>query len=307
VRLLAVVVAALAAAAAAPAEPATPFYTAVTVGTSHSVVSSDGDRRVIPNGLFGDIDLSPDEPSFVSSGGQRSIYVGSLAYGGRTVKTPLRTAEPVYGPGDVIAYGAGATLRVVGGRTYRLPGTVVEVAVTEDAFAATVETPGTLRSRLYLIADGKTKLLAAGFGAHSDLPDPQFSPDGTLIAFERGGDVWVTDRFGRTRRISHTASAKETGARWSPDGLRLAYATGRHGVSEVYVATLDGREHRLTHSKPPLGSTMGAWSPDGESIAVVTNSSVGVVPATGGTERIVKTFRPVASAQVGPVWWSPSY
>jgi len=312
-----VLVAVLAAATAASAENVTPFYTVVAVGKWHGIIASDGERRAVPASVFGAIDLAPDEPSFVVAKGAESIWIGSLAYGGRTVPTPGRTSSPVFGPGDVVAYGAGTKLRVVGGRTFRLPGTVVEVAAAEDAFAATVElgnaAKGTLKSRLYLVAHGHARALVSGFDPYAALPSPQFSPDGTMIAYTKGGDVWVVDRDGIKQQISHTKIAVERGPRWSPDSTQLAYTTTRHGVNEVYAATLDGVERRLTHTKPrparvpQTGSTMGAWSPDGDSVAVVNYTSVGVVPATGGDEHIVRTFMPAASAYVGPIWWSAAY
>ena len=317
-RLVAALIAACALAAGAGAETVTPFYAAVATPGFHGVISSDGDHRAVPIGLFGAISLSPDGPDFVSSDGPTKLFVGSLAYGGRIVKTPARTADAVYGPDDVIAYGAGPTLRVVGGRTYRLPGTVVQVAVgPANTFAATVETgngkAGTLRSRLYLVAAGRTRLLASGFDAYSERPTPQISPDGLSVAYTKGGDVWVVDRSGRKQQITHTRIAAETDVRWSPDGTELGYTTGRHGVNEVYVASLDGHELRLTHTAPrgrgipQTGSRMGAWSPDGASVAVITYNAIGVVPATGGSERIVKTFTPANAAYVGPLWWSGSY
>ena len=167
--------------------------------------------------------------------------------------------------------------------------------------------------RLYLVAAGRTRLLDSGFDAYSERPSPEISPDGRSIAYTKDGDVWLVDRSGRKRRITHTKVATEIDVRWSPDGTKLGYTTGRHGVNEVYVATLDGRELRLTHTAPrgggipQTGSRMGAWSPDGASVAVVTYNSLGVVPATGGPERIVRTFTPAGSSYLGPLWWSGSY
>jgi hypothetical protein len=48
---------------------------------------------------------------------------------------------------------------------------------------------------------------------------------------------------------------------------------------------------------------MGAWSPDGSQIAVVTYNSLGVVPASGGDETIVHRFRPAYDVYLGPVGW----
>lgn len=317
VRVLAVVVAALAAATAARASAERPFYAAVAAGAWHGVVSSSGARHAVPGDRFGQLDLSPDRTSFVAPVGKSKLWIGKVAGGGRSVATRVQTTPPVYGPDGRVVYGAGATIRVLGGATLRpkLPAgaRIVEVAASKDAYAATVEwgdgKSGTLKNALYLIRAGGAKLLVRGTDAYSDRPHPVFSPDGSRIAYEQGGDIWVTTTTGTRTRISRTPKAAETGACWSPDGTRLAYTSGRNGVNEVYAATLDGHETRLTHTAPhgagvpQVGSVAGAWSPEGDRIAVITYNSLGVVPAAGGATTIVRTFTPAASTYLGPVWW----
>jgi Tol biopolymer transport system component len=190
---------------------------------------------------------------------------------------------------------------------------IVELAAARNVYAATVEwgsgTAGTLKNGLYLIRAGSARLLVPGADAYSERPHPVFSPDGSRIAYEHGGDIWVVTTKGARTRISRTAKAAETGACWSPDGTRLAYTSGRNGVNEAYAATLNGHETRLTHTRPhgadvpQVGTVAGAWSPDGSEVAVVTYNAIGVVPATGGPTTIIRTFTPAASAHLGPVWW----
>lgn len=316
-RVVALVFAALAAATAARAAPEPPFLAAAAVGPWHGIVSSSGARYAVPGDRFGRLDLSPDRLSYVAPVGPRKLWIGRLAGGGRTIVTPAQTAPPVYDPRGRVVYGAGATIRVVGGATLRpkLPAgaRIVELAAATDAYAATVEwgdgKAGTLANGLYLIRPGASKLLAAGANAYSERPHPSFSPDGSRIAYEHGGDIWVVTRSGARTRISRTPTAQETGAHWSPDGTRLAYTSGRHGVNEAYAATLDGHETRLTHTAPhggnvpQVGTVAGAWSPDGEHVAVVTYNALGVVPATGGPIAVVRTFTPAAATYLGPVWW----
>lgn len=316
-RAIALIAAALAAATAATAAPDRPFYAAAAVGSWHGLVSSSGTRYPVPGDRFGRLDLSPDRLSFVAPVGPRKLWIGRLTGAGKTVVTPAQTAPPVYDPLGRVVYAAGTTIHVVGGGTLRprLPAgaRIVEVAAGRDAYAATVEwgngKTGTLKNALFLIRRGGAKLLVPGTDAYSERPHPVFSPDGSRIAYEQGGDIWIVTTSGARTRISRTPTAAETGAHWSPDGSRLAYTSGRHGVNEAYAATLDGHETRLTHtaphggSVPQVGTVAGAWSPDGTQVAVVTYNAFGVVPATGGPTRIIRTFTPAASTYLGPVWW----
>lgn len=316
-RAVAIVLAALAAATAAGATAPPPFYVAVAAGAWHGVVSSSGARFAVPADRFGRLDLAPDRTSFVAPVGLRKLWIGKLGGGGRFLVTPPQTAPPVYDPAGRVAYGAGATIRVVGGATLRprLPAgaRIVELAASRNAFAATVEwgsgTAGTLKNGLYLIRPGSARLLVPGADAYSERPHPVFGPDGIHIAYEHEGDIWVVTTGGARTRISRTPKATETGACWSPDGTRLAYTSGRNGVNEAYAATLDGRETRLTHTRPhgpdvpQVGTVAGAWSPDGSEVAVVTYNAIGIVPSSGGATRIVRTFTPASSAYLGPVWW----
>ena len=67
---------------------------------------------------------------------------------------------------------------------------------------------------------------------------------------------------------------------WSPDGRRIAFASGRDGNFEIYVINADGsRQRRLTRN---TGRDVGpVWSPDGRRIAFESNWQVYVMNADG--------------------------
>jgi WD40 repeat protein len=87
-----------------------------------------------------------------------------------------------------------------------------------------------------------------------------WSPDGTRIAFVRGGHIFVMDSDGR----GETQLTFDTGDRdpyWSPDGTRIAFTRGQY----VFVMNADGS---LPHRISNIMRAAGPWSPDGRHLAI---------------------------------------
>lgn len=63
-------------------------------------------------------------------------------------------------------------------------------------------------------------LLNLGEGSQSR---PRFSPDGTKLCFEQGGQLWLEDKIGHSRRQLTTVPGGAGGASWSPDGKWIAF------------------------------------------------------------------------------------
>jgi hypothetical protein len=97
---------------------------------------------------------------------------------------------------------------------------------------------------------------------------PDWSPDGALIALVKDGDMYTIhpDGTGLTN-LTNTPTISEYQPSWSPDGSKLAF--GRPdpgGIPQVYVMNRDGSgQTQLTHDPSAAGSP--AWSPDGTKIA----------------------------------------
>jgi dipeptidyl aminopeptidase/acylaminoacyl peptidase len=120
-----------------------------------------------------------------------------------------------------------------------------------------------LYSRSFPAADGsalcvtdpagtRTAILKSFMGAEVD--QPVWSPDGQRIAFQRDGDIVVTDAFGDNAIvIAHGEHPS-----WAPDGSRLAFEYG----GEVWTADVDGSDQEVlaTGRNPD-------WSPLGDRIA----------------------------------------
>ena len=106
--------------------------------------------------------------------------------------------------------------------------------------------------------------------------DPRISPDGSTIVYTRGwvnavddrwdSELWIMDADGSRHRFL----TKGSGARWSPDGTRIAYlAPGDPEGAQIHVRWMDaeGATSQVTRVDRTPGSL--AWSPDGGSIAFV--------------------------------------
>ena len=91
----------------------------------------------------------------------------------------------------------------------------------------------------------------------------------TQIAFEYGGDIWVTTKSsGAAQRITSTA-AVEANPHFSPDGQWIAFSSNRSGVSQVYIVPAQGGSPtRLTWY--PAGSFPRGWTPDGKKVLYAT-------------------------------------
>ena len=106
--------------------------------------------------------------------------------------------------------------------------------------------------------------------------DPQISPDGSNIVYARRGmDIMKDRRTSRlwmlsvdgARHVKLTSNeARESQARWSPDGTRIAYVSATDEGAEIYlywVAT--GANSRLSQlDRSPRGLS---WSPDGKQLS----------------------------------------
>ncbi len=124
-------------------------------------------------------------------------------------------------------------------------------------------------ARLYVVAPdgtGSTRLTGRNFA-----PDrfPAWAPDGSRIAFERGGEILIVSaNGGRPAKLTDTR-VRERRPTWSPDGTQIAYQRG-YRMHQIVVAQVDGSAARAV--------TIGfsddvepAWSPDGSRIAFASS------------------------------------
>ncbi len=110
--------------------------------------------------------------------------------------------------------------------------------------------------------------------------EPQISPDGKWIAYSVATpdleanhsvrDIWVVPAAGGGEARQLTRGGSDTRPRWSPDGKKLAFISGRAGTPQIYWIALEGGEAtRLTSIS--TGADNELWSPDGKTVAFVSS------------------------------------
>ena len=129
-------------------------------------------------------------------------------------------------------------------------------------------------------AQGKQPLTHEVLWSFQRVGAPMPSPDGKWVAFpvnevnydptKEVSDLWIVPADGSSapRRLTSN-KAGESGAAWSPDSAKLAFAAKRNDdeVAQIYVLDVarGGEAQRITSA--PTAASAPRWSPDGKRIA----------------------------------------
>jgi dipeptidyl aminopeptidase/acylaminoacyl peptidase len=110
------------------------------------------------------------------------------------------------------------------------------------------------------------------------LSDLQLSPDGSRLAFvvseppkgeRRAQHIWIYDKTTNTARQFTYSSKSDTSPRWSPDGAKLAFLSGRTGdEQQIFVMNSNGGE-AAARTKGKSSVKAFAWSKDGKYLAYI--------------------------------------
>jgi eukaryotic-like serine/threonine-protein kinase len=136
------------------------------------------------------------------------------------------------------------------------------------------------------------------------------SPDKTQLigteqttGFEADQPLWILSiASGLVHRVGNL-SGHDGG--WSPDGQRIAYATGNSlEANNLYIATKDGSDTRKLIGFEKGLVTSIRWSPDGKVLRMMVGEELWEVSADGTNLHPVVLF-PGANRPLGWINWTP--
>ena len=120
---------------------------------------------------------------------------------------------------------------------------------------------------------------------------PQLSPDGKQVLFHALNQLWLMPIGGKPAALTNDSYYKQD-ASFSPDGKAILFSTDVDGFESLHVMDLATRQvRRVTHEPADNAELSSRWSPDGKSIAFLTQDGTFIADvATGVVRQVTPEF-----------------
>ncbi len=246
-------------------------------------ITERAEVRVLPVRIESDV-VELQRLAAVAFGAHGAFRVDPSGAAGHTIRFAVAGTNSVR-----VTVEAGRPARPV--HTHEVAGSSLRNALLRAADSAVTHLtrlPGIFSGRLTFISErtGASEVYTSDlfFGEVLQLTNdrsqallPRWSPDGRRIVytgyFQTGfPDIYVIDTATLQRSVFVSVKGTNTGARFSPDGSKVAMILSGEGNPEVYVANAQGRQiRRLTRTERNIEATP-SWAPDGSRLVVASDA-----------------------------------
>ena len=165
------------------------------------------------------------------------------------------------------------------------PGLEIDPKVSPDGKMVAFVTGSVGKTRLVVrqVAGGRPIEVTQDFPGNQRWP--QWSPDGTQLAFYSEGAIYVVPSLGGVPRqiVDKIENSSAHSPAWSPDGSKIAFVQN----DSIYVFTLDSETTEKIAGAKEVHSL--SWSPDGSQIAYVSGN-IGFVFSKFDIPEVIHTI-----------------